>query len=328
MSSPAIVVPLDGSPLAEHALVPAVSIAARLGADVHLIHVRERGESTLLPPVLPLMYAAVDVSAPADAVVFDSAYLQTISERIRPNIGPGTIVTTHPEGSAPKTIIDYAHDVSAAMIVIATRRHDGSHRKVISSVADKVARRAGIPVLMVGPETTPVRRAAAWDCERILIPLDGSAIAGEIVVPAAALASRFSAHITLLTILSTEPHATGWLAMPTGATIEEAEQEAIVQLDSAARALRRLGLNVDTRIVRADQPAAEAIINEATATNTDVIAIATRGHGFAKRFAFGSVAQELVNHAVVPTLVLSPANPQLPEPSYSDEIRRSILHPN
>ncbi len=327
MSNPVLVVPLDGSPLAEHALVPAVSIARRLGADVHLIYVREPGESTLLPPFLPLMYAAVDVAAPADSVPADSAYLQAISERIRSETGGGQIVTTHPEGSAPNTIIDYARDVRAALIVMATRRHDGTHRKVISSVADKVARRAGIPVLMVGPETAPVRRAAAWDCERILIPLDGSTIAREIVVPAAALATQFGARVTLLTILSTEPHATGWLAMPTGATIEDAEQEAVTQMDNAARALRRLGLNVDTRIIRTDRPTAEAIISEAMDTSTDVIAIATRGHGFAKRFAFGSVAQQLVDHALVPTLVLSPSEAETSAGSHADGVANSFRNP-
>lgn len=283
-----IVVPLDGSPRAEHALVPVVALARVINCDVHLLHVR----------------------AEAAAAVTDGvdAYLQAIGYRVGDEYGGGRIITAQRVGPVAKSIVQYARQVNAALIVMGTRHQDGLHQSVVASVAAGVARRAGMPVLLTGLETTPVQRGEQWTCRRILVPLDGSERAQQIVAPVTALAAVFRARVTLLRVIPVVALDIGYPPVPLGAPLEAiaVQQEAMAQVEGVAQRLRAQGVSTDTRVVRTVAPVAEAITNEAIDTHADLIAIATRGHGMARRFAYGSVAHELVKRGDFPLLILSP----------------------
>lgn len=283
-----IVVPLDGTPRAEHALVPVIPLARALSCDVHLLHVRAQYD--------------------ADTADVVDAYLEALAEHIADEVGAGRIVTAQQNGPVAKSIVRYAARVGAALIAMGTRHQDGLHRSVVASVADRVARRAGVPVLLSGPETTPVRRGEDWRCRRILVPLDGSERAQQIVAPVAALAAAFRARITLLRVIPVVSLDVGYPPVPLGAPLEAVtlQREAMAELEQVAAALRARGLTADTRVVRTIVPVATAIANEAVDTRADLIAIATRGHGMAKRFTFGSIAHELVKGGELPLLIRSP----------------------
>lgn len=304
MSKP-IIVPLDGSPLAENALVPAVSLARALRAPVHLIRIRNAEPSPFSYPLLP----AVAVTAePSEIITAGEAYLRAIAMRVEDEIDGSPVTVRELAGSPSKTIIDYARGVGASTIVMATRRHDGRDRVVLSSVADAVARRAGIPVLLTGPETTPIRRLTDWACKRILIPVDESRLARRIILPALQLAQGFNARITLLHVLPASHVSAGYSATPFGVGLEPIgnQRSALHRLEEIAQVLRSGGISVDTRVVQTALPTADAVMNEAVDTHAELIALATRGHGVARRFAFGSVAHELVKRAQLPMLVLAP----------------------
>jgi nucleotide-binding universal stress UspA family protein len=283
-----IVVPLDGSPRAEHALVPVVALARLINCDVHLLHVRAE--------------AAAGMTDVLDA------YLQAIAYRIEDEYGGGRVITAQRVGPVAKSIVQYARQVNAALIVMGTRHQDGLQQSVVASVADRVARRAGMPVMLTGLETTPVQRGEQWTCRRILVPLDGSERAQQIVAPVTALAAAFRARITLLRVIPVVALDIGYPSVPLGAPLEAIamQQDAMAQLERIAQRLRAQGVNADTRVVRTVAPVAQAITNEAIDTHADLIAIATRGHGMARRFAYGSVAHELVKRGDFPLLILSP----------------------
>jgi nucleotide-binding universal stress UspA family protein len=161
---------------------------------------------------------------------------------------------------------------------------------------------------LTGPDITPVQRHTVWLCRRIMIPLDGSAIARQIVYPTVDLARGLGARITLLSVLPAMSLTVGWPAVPFGGSLEPTarQHDAITQLENVAQLLRSARVSVDTRVVQTAQPTHDAILNEAADTHADLIALATRGHGVAKRLAFGSVAHELIKRAAAPMLVLSP----------------------
>jgi nucleotide-binding universal stress UspA family protein len=287
MSKP-IVVPLDGSPRAEHALVPVVALARVVNCDIHLVYVR-----------------ADDSAGTTDVV---DAYLQALAYRIEDEYGGGRIIRAQLSGPIAKSIVRYARRVGAALIVMGTRHQDGLHQSVVASVADRVARRAGMPVLLTGLETTPVRRGEVWNCRRILVPLDGSERARQIVAPVAALAAALRARVTLLRVIPVVALDVGYPPVPLGAPLEAmaVQQDAMAELELLARGLRARGVSADTRVVQTIAPVTSAIANEAIDTHADLIAIATRGHGMARRFAYGSVAHELVKRGDLPLLILSP----------------------
>ena len=283
-----IVVPLDGSPRAEHALVPVVALARVINCDVHLLHVRAE--------------AAAGMTEVVDG------YLQAVAHRLEDEYGGGRIITAQRGGPVAKSIVQYARKVNAALIVMATRHQDGMQQSVLASVAARVARRAAMPVLLTGLETTPVQRGEQWTCRRILVPLDGSERAQQIVAPVTALAAAFRARITLLRVIPVVALDIGYPSVPLAAPLETIamQQEAMAQVEAVAQRLRAQGVSADTRVVRTVAPVAEAITNEAIDTHADLVAIATRGHGMARRLAYGSVAHELVKRGDFPLLILSP----------------------
>ena len=301
-----IVVPLDGSPLAESALVPAVAVARALGTRIHLLRVREsdaRGTASVLPLQKP-----------------PQSDLITVAARLQDEVGP-VVDVVELEGAPADAIVGYARRVNAAFLVMATRRHDGTGRSILSSVTDTVVRHAGIPVLLTGPETVPTRRSAPWECRRVLIPVDASRVSRRIIYPATRLATALGARVTLLRVLQRREITIGQPFTPFGVAFEPLDnhQEAVTSLEQIAQVLRCNGVAVDTRVVRTTAPVAEAILNEAVDARADMIALATRGHGRAGRLMFGSVAHELIERVNLPLLVQSPVD-------VTEEIERDHDH--
>jgi len=294
-----IIVPLDASPLAEHALVPAVGIAARIGAPLHLVRARDH-----------------DSPDDGDGALGDDEYLQDLARRLHGEIAPHRLTLAELSGTAADSVAAYAKRVNAWLVVMASRRHDGIHENVFSSVTDRVIRVAGLPVLVCGPETTPVERESAWQCRRILVPLDGSAKARQVVRPAANIARAFGARITLLRVFPEPAHTVGWPAVPFSreqdAILEQAE--GLAQLQDLAALLHDAGIDADARVLRSPLPVAEALAGAAFDYGADLIAISTRGRGVAARLAFGSVAHDLVRQVLTPMLVLGPGDLPAGEP--------------
>jgi nucleotide-binding universal stress UspA family protein len=139
-----IVVPLDGSELAELALVDAVSLAQLNQAEVTLLQV--------IPPIEQVVGAGTNHPVFIDQQWetkrgFALDYLTEVSKRLGCED-----ITIHPAvdlGSPAETIIDYAHKHAIDLIVMATHGRSGLKRWVYGSVADKVLRGADLPVLLV-----------------------------------------------------------------------------------------------------------------------------------------------------------------------------------
>lgn len=139
-----ILVPLDGSELAEMALPDAFAIARLSQAQV-----------TALQVIVPIAYDLdPDVDDPdfieqqgRKYCALARQYLKGVCERVGcENISVHTEAKT---GSPAETIIDYAHQQSIDLIVMATHGRSGLKRWVYGSVADKVLRGANVPILLV-----------------------------------------------------------------------------------------------------------------------------------------------------------------------------------
>ncbi len=142
----------------------------------------------------------------------------------------------------------------------------------------------------------------------ILVPLDGSPLAEQVLPHVKALASlEPGARVTLLravpTVYPTTIDYSGMLP-PVGDILPELELEARNYLDSIARSLQAEGLNVKLELSLL--PAAEAIIDYAENHKVDLIAIATHGRSGISRWVFGSVTQKVVQATPVPVLVIRP----------------------
>jgi len=136
-----ILLPLDGSPLAEQALPHASSLAECFQAELILLKVLVPLNSSLnLPP------AAVGRAEAATRKIVRE-YLEELSVDVR-NKGISVKVVTV-AGSPHVEIVRFAESEQMDIIVICTRGHSGVSRWLMGSVADRVARSVNVPVLLV-----------------------------------------------------------------------------------------------------------------------------------------------------------------------------------
>jgi nucleotide-binding universal stress UspA family protein len=148
-----ILVPLDGSKLAEKALPHAEGLAKTSGATIHLINVLSRYTSA------SVLSGSIE-SAPGTAVAVELArqleeaqiseskeYLRHAADQLEHD-GINVHIEFH-EGSPHDYIIDYAKQHGIDLIVMSTHGHGGLKRMLLGSITDKVIRAGEMPVLVV-----------------------------------------------------------------------------------------------------------------------------------------------------------------------------------
>lgn len=140
-----ILVPLDGSALAELALPTAVALAKLTGAEISFVHAVEASGG------LP---GADKTDAEVEVVREGEVYLDGIVQRLR-----SEPVRVHPAvwyGSPVFAITEAARIARADLIVMATHGRGGLGRLVLGSVADAVLRRTSVPILLVRAAGAPL----------------------------------------------------------------------------------------------------------------------------------------------------------------------------
>lgn len=139
-----ILVPLDGSELAEAALGPATELARATGARLTLAHVVPSGELSNWPVLAPLR------ERPVPSLDGALSYLEGVADELERDGLDVEVLATH--GNAPATeIIEAAERVGADAIAMATHGYGGLKRTLLGSVADKILRSSTLPLLVMRP---------------------------------------------------------------------------------------------------------------------------------------------------------------------------------
>jgi nucleotide-binding universal stress UspA family protein len=167
------------------------------------------------------------------------------------------------------------------------------------SVADVLLRRLSVPLLLVKGYNAPADLTGDPLMRRVLISLDGSDHAEQILEPAIALANRTRPAYTLLRVL---PPKSGDSAVRGGNRYQNEWDYLRRTADRCAGRVER----VHPRLILGEQRAARAILDHARTHHIDLIAMATRGRGGLARLFNGSVADQVVRGASVPVLVYRP----------------------
>ena len=145
--------------------------------------------------------------------------------------------------------------------------------------------------------------------ETILVPLDGSALAEQVLEPALALGRPGELRVTLVRVSPAPPSAMPveqTFLMPAEETVmRDAREEAESYLAGVAERLRAAGHTVETVVV-ADHDPTRTILRLSRERGAQVVAISTNGRGGLARLRLGSVADKLVRGGSCPTLVLRP----------------------
>ncbi len=302
-----LLVPLDGSTFGEHVLPFALSIARRAGAAVQFVHVHV--------PLAPLYFESVptfDSALDARAREQENAYLETMVKHLA---GTSTVPVSAKllEGSVADAVHEHALAAGTDLVVMTTHGRGRLSRFWLGSVADELVRRLSMPLLLVRPQETPPNLATEPILRQMLILLDGSAFAEQILTPATELGGLMQAEYTLLRVVQPMPligydpsgFGLGGMAMPSW---QQAQREAATYLESVAQRLRGQALSVQTRVLVSPHPAV-AILEAAPAQNLGLIALETHGHRGLTRMVLGSMADKVLRGAVTPVLIHRPVTP-------------------
>jgi nucleotide-binding universal stress UspA family protein len=221
------------------------------------------------------------------------------------------------DGIVPGAINRHAMESGVDLIVMTTQGRGPAARFWLGSVADALVRQSTIPMLIVPPQESEADLAQDPELGRMLIPLDGSHLAEQILEPAIALAGMTQAEITLLRVVQQLTPAT---YDPESSRISGIKPALLKQLQDVdrhereraedylgqvAERLRTRSFTVQTRVVSDIRPAT-AILDDLSAHGANVIALATHGRGGLKRLLLGSVADKVVRGATIPALVYRP----------------------
>ncbi len=301
-----VLVPVDGTALAEHALPWAIA-AARPSGVVHLVHVHE--------VVSPFEVEGMVMTGPPlddDLRAGETADLAGLASRVR-SAAPGQAVTTRlvePEGPFVERLIGAVTAAAADLVVVATRGRGPFARFWLGSVTEDLIRPCPVPVLVVRPAdpTTPADLSHPPRLRHLVVPLDGTALAEEIVEPAARLGSLFGADFTLLSVAdaAADRDADAPLARTEGdpADLPAAADRTGAYLAGVAR--RFAGRGAVHYHVDWEGPVADRIVEQAQAHAESAVALATHARAGLSRLMAGSVADEVIRRATGPVLVLHP----------------------
>ena len=297
-----IMAPTQGSDSERAAISVAVKLAQRFDADLRLVRVETTPlviEAVARPPVLTITAQTL-----LDERLARLHKLETLGTECRA-LGEIRVMTTLEDGPVAPTLRDYAENFSVDLIVMSSHSRGGVKRITLGSVTDYLIRHTNIPVLVVKPPVSFIGATPEETFSRILVPLDGSALALQILPEVAALASRLNATLNLLQVLTPVTYSQKEIMQPGLPWWDTDIATANAYLDRCVSYLAEEGLTVSKDVVLSND-IATAILDYSARTSADLIAVATSGSGGMSRFLFGTVADEITRKSLTSLLVFHP----------------------
>ncbi|GHO80191.1 universal stress protein UspA [Ktedonobacter sp. SOSP1-85] len=316
-----ILVPLDGSPLAEGALPVTVRLARISGGTITLLQVADVSYAYLSYGVMqPAAMHAILNSSLANA----SNYLDALLRR--PDLAGVTLKKQVVLGNPATVILSMINTLSADLVVMSSHGYTGVKRWVLGSVAEKVVHHAPVPVLILRDEKPLLAHPNGGGANgvRALIPLDASARSQDVIAPAAALVAALSSpgqgelHLTQMVMVPKESSE--------GAKSEALLQNARQNLQATCTCIREgLVANVGPELrfkltwsVSVERDIAEGIVrvaedgeraeDGAVIEPCDLIAMTTHGYSGIKKWTMGSIAGRVLQATRLPLLLVRPAD--------------------
>lgn len=295
-----ILVPLDGSALAEQALSCATMLAGGLPAELVLF--RAVSVPSDVKDVLDLAHLPADAPLAPLAAEAEDYLRQVASQLEQAGLSVRTMVR---RGPAADAILDCVEQMGIPQIVMATHGYSGISRWVHGSVAERVLQLASVPVLLVrARESVTGASIEPHTCQRILVPLDGSPVAEQVLPTATSVARALKAKLILFRVpaVLTSMSLAGEGYMPLDNIIETARLDAQQYLDHVASTIREQGIPASTATQVGG--VANAIVEYAEENHIDLIAMCTHGRTGLARWALGSVADRVLRAGRIPLLLV------------------------
>jgi nucleotide-binding universal stress UspA family protein len=311
-----ILVPLDGSQLAECVLPHVVAIARAFDAKVILLRVLEKNKANGTAQMFDLLNWQIKKTGA-------KLYLDKVSARLQKfNL---KIETDILEGLVAESITEYALSRGAKLVILSSHGRSGLSQWGLSSVTQKIIFSAPTSVLIIRAQQPAASDSIERQYLRMMVPLDGSRRAENVLPSVTHLAHYHQSRISIVHVVKTPEMAR---QMPLAREdVELSEQviarnreEAIRYLDQVSHHSPLEGIEVITHLLTSDNAAA-ALHLLAEKENIDMVALSAHGYSGNIQWPYGSMVNNFILYSKVPVLIVQDL-PAKEEPGTVDTVTR------
>jgi nucleotide-binding universal stress UspA family protein len=306
-----ILVPLDGSQLADCVLPHVVAIARPFDAAITLLRMLEKNHAGTSAQLFDLLNWQINKTR--SALYLDKIQARLESSNIR-------VQTEVREGLIAEGITEYAQNQGMKLIILSSHGRHGLTQWGISSVTQKTILSAQTSLLIVRAHAGELAEAPVY--RNILVPLDGSQRAENVLPIITQLASFHKSHIHLVQVIQTPEMARQM--PPAREDIELSNRIVERNREEAERYLEQLklrsyleGITVQTHLIASDNAAA-ALHQLAEQENIDLVALSAHGYSGNHQWPYGSMVNNFIMYGKVSLLIVQdlpsrqePASPEL-----------------
>lgn len=314
-----IVVPLDGSCLAEWALPHAINLAKALDIPLVLVRVTQNcGEDARHYPPDPVALDAIQAEA--------AAYLDSIASALgKFGLDPETATL---EGDAVDQIIDFARCDGRTLLVMTSHGLGGISHYMLGSVAHKSILQAHVSFLLVRAFSDQCGPLEEYHYNRVVVPLDGGR-RSECVLPVIEMLARHNE--CTLDLVSIVPSLAHQYDVPPDdprmAIIKSLEEEQRQRLEShvgrISDRLKTEGLRVETLVETQDSPIS-AIWQLTRKGRADLVVMSAHGQSCVNHWPLGALPLNALVYGETPLLVLQDLDPSEIELTYAEKVSQEI----
>lgn len=309
-----ILVPLDGSLLAECVLPHVVAVARACEASITFLHVLEcPATNSTTMPIDPLAWQVRKVEA--------QLYLDELAERLHEVALPMDTVLL--EGQPAPRMIEYVREHDYDLIALSSHGEGGVSGWNIGNIVHKLVQRVNISALIVRAYRPLTTSLTMLRYQSVLAPLDGSPRADFAIGPAARIAHSYNARLILAHVIVMPelfPHLPPQQEYTDLAErlVEYNRRSAIHYLEQVQA---RLGEDVTTRVVVGDDVAGRLhqLIEE---EGSDLIVVSAHGKSGKPLWPLGSVSANLILYGAAPILVVQDLPAEQLEPTHAERFAR------
>jgi nucleotide-binding universal stress UspA family protein len=309
-----ILVPMDGSALAECVLPHVVAVAQAFGAPVTLLRVLERVDTaTRVQSVDPLGWHIRKAEAEAS--------LEGVRTRLQ-DVGlraQGVLL----EGQAAERIIEFAQENGVDLIILSSHGRSGLSGWNVSSIVLKIILRAYLPIMIVRAYQPVTGELGALCYRRLLVPLDCSRRA-ECVLPLATALVRYHEAELLAVHVVARPQMPRW-SPPTQEDIELANRLLERNRLEATRYLKQLQSRLDVHArtsVLLSEHTAETLHDLVEQANVDMVVLSAHGHSGGTKWPYGSLVVNFIGYGTTPLLIVQDLSPDEVERTRAEMLAR------
>ena len=302
-----ILVPLDGSELAEKVLPYAIQLTSRFQAETVLLHVFAAGESQSLG------MNKVYIEHTAEKV---REQLQEIAPKPKLSAGkvPILIKSEVITGDVASSILKYAEESKIDLIIMSKHGHSGIGHWLMGSVAHKVFSVSRIPVLIIHPVNPDNIVQSGWP-RNVLVLLDGSKMSETVLSHVEALFNQeqCGGEVTLVKVCEPPDLIADYPAAIMRLSWDEhvkqaksaAKEASLVYLKEKQKQLEAKGIKVNIEVILGEN-AIPAITRYIRERPFDLVAMTTHGHSRMSVWPWGHVADRIIQVNIKPLLLIRP----------------------